>query len=60
VEHRVTRGTLITTEECLLDYKINTKSKIIGEEIEQALAIIWREEFLWLGKGIPGSNSRDI
>lgn len=52
-------GTILTTEECLLDYKVQTRNPHLSrEEIEQ----VFRENLgasnvLWLNKGIVGDDT---
>jgi agmatine deiminase len=52
------RGTLITTEECLLDTKIQVRNPgLTREETEGALKIhLGVTNVLWLGKGIAGDD----
>jgi agmatine deiminase len=53
------RGTLITTEECLLDPRIQPRNPGLGrEEIECALAdYLGATNVLWLGRGIAGDDT---
>ena len=53
------RGTLITTEECLLDYETQTRNPdLTQKEIEQALRdYLGVRNILWLGKGIAGDDT---
>ena len=53
------RGTLITTEECLLDTDVQTRNPGLGrEEIEHALAdYLGATNILWLGRGIAGDDT---
>jgi agmatine deiminase len=53
------RGTLLTTEECLLDPVVQTRNPgFAKEEIEQALREnLGVTNILWLGKGIAGDDT---
>jgi agmatine deiminase len=53
------RGTLITTEECLLDPEVQTRNPGIGRgEIERVFAgYLGAGSTLWLGKGIAGDDT---
>ena len=53
------RGTLMTTEECLLDYETQSRNpKLSREEIEQSLRdYLGVKNILWLGKGIAGDDT---
>jgi len=53
------RGTLITTEECLLDQTTQVRNPGLSrEEIEAALrAYLGVENALWLGRGIAGDDT---
>jgi len=53
------RGTLLTTEECLLDPVVQTRSPgFVKQEIEQALREnLGVTNILWLGKGIAGDDT---
>ena len=53
------RGTLITTEECLLDPKVQVRNPGLGrEQIERALkANLGVSNVLWLGCGIAGDDT---
>ncbi len=53
------RGTLITTEECLLDPDVQTRNPGLSrEEIEAALRdALGVTNVLWLGKGIAGDDT---
>jgi agmatine deiminase len=52
-------GTLVTTEECLLDYETQTRNpRLSCEEIEQSLRdYLGVKNILWLGKGIAGDDT---
>jgi len=52
-------GTLVTTEECLLDPKVQVRNPGLGKEkIEGTLkANLGVENILWLGKGIAGDDT---
>ncbi|MEK6756817.1 MAG: agmatine deiminase family protein [Bacteroidota bacterium] len=53
------RGTLLTTEECLLDPAVQVRNPGFGkQEIEQALRdTLGVTNILWLGKGIAGDDT---
>ncbi len=53
------RGTLLTTEECLLDTEVQVRNPGFGKEkIEQALREnLGVRNILWLGKGIAGDDT---
>jgi agmatine deiminase len=53
------RGTLLTTEECLLDPEVQVRNPGLGRpEIEEALrANLGVGNILWLGKGIAGDDT---
>ncbi|MFB3922758.1 MAG: agmatine/peptidylarginine deiminase [Terriglobia bacterium] len=53
------RGTLITTEECLLDPAVQVRNPGLGRaEIEKALrAFLGVRNILWLGRGIAGDDT---
>jgi len=53
------KGTLLTTEECLLDPEVQVRNPGLGKsEIEQALkANLGVKNILWLGKGIAGDDT---
>jgi agmatine deiminase len=53
------RGTLLTTEECLLDYETQTRNPdLTREDIEQSLRdYLGVKNILWLGKGIAGDDT---
>jgi agmatine deiminase len=53
------RGTLLTTEECLLDPVVQTRNPgFVKQEIEQALREnLGVTNILWLGKGIAGDDT---
>jgi agmatine deiminase len=53
------RGTLLTTEECLLDQEIQSRNPGLGKrEIEKALCEnLGVRNILWLGKGIVGDDT---
>jgi len=53
------RGTLLTTEECLLDQKTQVRNPGFGrEDIEQALrSLLGVTNILWLGSGIAGDDT---
>ena len=53
------RGTLITTEECLLDSKVQVRNRGLGrQQIESALkANLGVSNVLWLGCGIAGDDT---
>ena len=53
------RGTLITTEECLLDDKIQVRNPgVTRKEYEQVLAeALGAKNVLWLNKGIAGDDT---
>ncbi|MGQ0793760.1 MAG: agmatine deiminase family protein [Deltaproteobacteria bacterium] len=53
------RGALITTEECLLDDKIQVRNPGLGKlEIERALRdYLGAANVLWLGRGIAGDDT---
>jgi agmatine deiminase len=53
------RGTLITTEECLLDAEIQVRNPgLTREEIEGALkSCLGVSNILWLGRGIAGDDT---
>jgi agmatine deiminase len=53
------RGTLLTTEECLLDPNVQTRNPGMGrEEIERALkGFLGVTHVLWLGRGIAGDDT---
>jgi agmatine deiminase len=53
------RGTLLTTEECLLDPAVQVRNPGLGRpEIEQALqANLGVRNILWLGQGIAGDDT---
>ncbi|MEJ2008528.1 MAG: agmatine deiminase family protein [Acidobacteriota bacterium] len=53
------RGTLLTTEECLLDPKIQVRNPDLGKkEIETALREnLGVRNILWLGRGITGDDT---
>jgi agmatine deiminase len=53
------RGTLLTTEECLLDTVTQVRNPGLGrEEIESALkSYLGVENILWLGRGIAGDDT---
>ncbi len=52
-------GTLLSTEECLLDYEVQTRNPHLSrEEIEQVLhANLAASNVLWLNKGIVGDDT---
>lgn len=52
-------GTLLSTEECLLDYKVQTRNPHLSrEEIEQVLhENLGASNVLWLNKGIVGDDT---
>jgi agmatine deiminase len=52
-------GTLLSTEECLLDYKVQARNPHLSrEEIEQVLhANLGASNVLWLNKGIVGDDT---
>jgi agmatine deiminase len=52
-------GTLLSTEECLLDYEVQTRNPHLSrEEIEQVLhANLGASNVLWLNKGIVGDDT---
>ncbi len=53
------RGTLLTTEECLLDGKVQVRNPGLGRrEIEEALrSHLGGTNVLWLGRGIAGDDT---
>lgn len=53
------RGTLITTEECLLDKEVQARNPSLSkEEIEEAMRqFLGVTNILWLGKGIEGDDT---
>jgi agmatine deiminase len=53
------RGTLLTTEECLLDTKVQPRNPKLGRaELEAALrASLGVTNILWLGRGIAGDDT---
>ncbi len=53
------RGTLLTTEECLLDPKVQVRNPGLGrKEIESVLAAyLGVSDVLWLGRGIAGDDT---
>ncbi len=53
------RGTLLTTEECLLDEKVQARNPGLGrKEIEQALrSYLGVTNVLWLGRGIAADDT---
>ncbi len=53
------RGTLVTTEECLLDQHVQTRNPGLSrEEIEDVLAAyLGASNVLWLGRGIAGDDT---
>lgn len=53
------RGTLLTTEECLLDPRVQTRNPGLGRgEIERVLAErLGVTNILWLGRGIAGDDT---
>ncbi|MBI4665808.1 MAG: agmatine deiminase family protein [Nitrospinae bacterium] len=53
------KGTLITTVECLLDDKVQTRNPGLGrKETEQALAgYLGAKNVIWLNKGIAGDDT---
>jgi agmatine deiminase len=53
------RGTLLTTEECLLDPKVQVRNPALGrQQIESALkANLGVSNVLWLGRGIAGDDT---
>lgn len=53
------RGTLITTEECLLDQKVQTRNPgMARQEIESVLSeMLGITNTLWLGRGIAGDDT---
>jgi agmatine deiminase len=53
------RGTLLTTEECLLDPHVQTRNPGLSrQEIESALkAFLGVTNILWLGRGIAGDDT---
>ncbi len=53
------RGTLLTTEECLLDPKVQVRNPGLGrKEIESVLAAyLGVSNVLWLGRGIAGDDT---
>ncbi len=53
------RGTLLTTEECLLDAKVQVRNPALGrQQIESALkANLGVSNVLWLGRGIAGDDT---
>jgi agmatine deiminase len=53
------RGTLLTTEECLLDSKVQARNPKLGRaELEAALrASLGVTNILWLGRGIAGDDT---
>ncbi len=53
------RGTLLTTEECLLDEKVQARNPGLGrKEIEQALrSYLGVTDVLWLGRGIAADDT---
>ncbi len=53
------RGTLITTEECLLDKKVQPRNhELSREEIEEAMQrFLGATNVLWLGRGIEGDDT---
>jgi agmatine deiminase len=53
------RGTLLTTEECLLDPKVQVRNAALGrQQIERALkANLGVSNVLWLGRGIAGDDT---
>jgi agmatine deiminase len=53
------RGTLLTTEECLLDPKVQVRNPGLGrQQIESALkAHLGVSNVLWLGRGIAGDDT---
>jgi len=52
-------GSLITTEECLLDPRVQTRNPGLGrEEVEEALKTwLGVTNVLWLGKGVAGDDT---
>jgi agmatine deiminase len=53
------RGTLLTTEECLLDYETQARNPGLSRaEVEKALRdFLGVRNILWLGKGIAGDDT---
>jgi len=53
------RGTLLTTEECLLDRDVQARNPGVGrEELEMALgAVLGVRTVVWLGRGIAGDDT---
>jgi agmatine deiminase len=53
------RGTLITTEECLLDAKVQVRNPgLAREDVEQTLRdFLGVSNMLWLGRGIAGDDT---
>ena len=53
------RGTLLTTEECLLDQHVQVRNPGLGkDEVEAALrALLGGRNILWLGRGIAGDDT---
>ncbi len=53
------RGTLVTTEECLLDQQTQVRNPGMGgEEVEAALrAYLGIRQVIWLGRGIVGDDT---
>ncbi len=53
------RGTLVTTEECLLDTTVQPRNRGLGRaEIEAALeTYLGAENVIWLGRGIAGDDT---
>lgn len=53
------RGTLLTTEECLLDPKVQPRNPGLGkQQLEEALkAHLGVSNILWLGRGIAGDDT---
>jgi agmatine deiminase len=53
------RGTLLTTEECLLDPEVQVRNPDLGrEDVEEALkAHLGVRNVLWLGNGIAGDDT---
>ena len=53
------RGTLLTTEECLLDQKVQVRNpKLEQEDVEAALREnLGVKNILWLGRGIAGDDT---
>jgi agmatine deiminase len=53
------RGTLITTEECLLDKKVQPRNPVLSrEEIEEAMSkYLGATNVVWLNRGIEGDDT---